>query len=55
MISLKQAVAYASSNVMTSSFPFTKSQFKELEKLNLFAIHQASNNDEVRSMPAKMI
>ena len=55
MISLEEAVQYASSNVMTSSFPLTQSQFNQLEKLNLFAIHQASNNDEVRSMPAKMI
>ena len=55
MISFKQAVQHASSNVIRSSFPFTKSQFEQLIKLNLFAVHQASYNDEVRMMPAKMI
>ena len=55
MISFNQALQYASSNTMTSSFPLTKSQFQQLDKLNSFAVHQASNNDEVRIMPAKMI
>jgi len=55
MISFKQAVQHASTNVITSSVPLTKHQFQQLEKLNLFAVHQASNNHEVQMMPAKMI
>ena len=55
MMTLKQAIQYASANTIVSSFPFTKSQFEQLQKLSSFAVHQASNNDEVRLMPAKMI
>lgn len=55
MMTFKQAVQYASANTIVTSFPFTKTQFEQLQKLSLFAVHQASNNDEVRLMPAKMI
>ncbi|MBP5344327.1 MAG: hypothetical protein J6Y85_04585 [Alphaproteobacteria bacterium] len=55
MMTFDQAVQYTNATTIVSSFPFTKSQFEQLQKLNLFAIHQACNDEEVRLMPAKMI
>ena len=55
MITFKQAVKYASGNKIVTSFPFTQQQFEQIDILNAFAVHQASNNDEVKLMPAKMI
>ena len=55
VISLKTATDLATANQLIVSVPLSVSQLQLLNMLNQFAIHQATNNLEVRRFPAKML
>ncbi len=54
-VSLETAIQNAQQNRIYSSHPLTEEQFELLACLNSFAIHQATNNFEVKKMPAKLL
>ena len=54
-LTLSKAIEEAKRCEVFSSIPLTEEQNRLLHLLNLFAIHQAQYNPEVRQIPAKLI